>query len=154
METLVLSLPMWHLQRHWFMCSCTLQKITKEPKGPITASVERRHAVVRGDITTHSSAFSSPHLPSSPLASLCGTMRAAGRTCAWGHHSASRPPPGCGHRRQTLGRLTGCMRNQPSLCSEKNRAWFVELSHVCAPMPAQHNTSLLLTFTKQPILRG
>lgn len=120
------------------MCSHTLQKIPREPKGPTTASVERRHAVAKVNITTHSSALNSPHLPSSPLASLCGKVRAAGRTCVLGHHSASRLQPGCGHRRKTLGRLMDCMRNQPSLCSEKNMAWYYLLTshmavHQCLP---------------------
>lgn len=94
------------------MCSHTLQKIT-------TVQVNR---------TTHSCALSSPHLPSSPLASLCGKGRAAGRICESGHHSASQLQPGCGHRRQTLGRLKGCRRNQPSLWSEKNMACYYLLS--------------------------
>lgn len=135
------------------MCSHTLQKITREPKGPITASVERRHAVVRVNITTHSSALSSPHLLSSPLASPCGKVIAAGRTCALGHHSASRLQPGCGHKRQTLGRLMGCMRNQPSLCSEKNMAWYYLLSSHTA-VHQLPNTAPVSSSHLQRILQG
>lgn len=91
----------------------------------------------RVNITAQFDAFNSPHLPSSLLASLCDKVRGAGRTCASGHHPASQLPPGYGHRRQTLGRLTGCMRNQPSLCSAK--IWFgvsygaLTLSHRSPP---------------------
>jgi len=73
----------------------------------------------RVNITTQSGGFNSPHLPSSLLASLCDKVRAAGRTGALEHHSASQLQRGYGHRRQTSGRLTGCTRNQPSLCSAK-----------------------------------
>lgn len=98
------------------------------------------------NITTQSGAFNSPHLPSSLLASLCGKVRAAGRTCVLGHHAASQLQPGYGHRRQTSDQLTGCMRNQPSLCSAKIRLGVICGALICLytsacpsqPLPLPH----------------